>query len=470
MPRPLIALAIAVLMSAPAAGAQEVRIDHRSGVWTYRLASDATRADTLKGSETIRLNLRDSLRVRVVNTNSALYTCTLEQAEAKVPELEAFRGAVGTFGPYLVNIAGLGIANPFKIAWITASPQISGVAPSAAPAGTSDAAEEARHQAEASLAAVDGYLFGADGLHATRLSVLETLNAMRTAEGERIDTLAAGLTSLKCPAGCDAQTLASRAVELLNRAGTAQRNLQPYLDSLRFTNAEELNQSLMKLQADAEALTAAAFRTEQLVRIVADAKPEVPCGLVRVRRESGRALAIVVAPRGMAETDRVAMLPPRRLKAEAQPRLFPRPAVGVALLFAPRATYEVPGTRSKVGGGGVDIVSTSTQDSRFTYGLTVSMVLTDRVGPVQLPFTLGPELVANPSSDTRAIGLGVGGTILGGLKWGTGALWTRHKVLRGGQEFEDVLPAADHLRTRDTFGKARLYVSASLTGWPLIKL
>lgn len=466
LPTTIIALAIA----APAVAAQELRLDHKAGVWTYVSGGNSPNTQTVSGGETIRLDTHDLLRVRVVNSNNALYTCTLEQPEAKVPELEALRSALGTFGPYLTNVATLSLrdwlgANIKRDALIAPN----GILPAPPPPPPSEA-ERAREAARSALAEVDAFLFGPRGLNAARLSLLTALDGLRTAEGKGIQNLTDRLESDACAgADCGSQTLAQTMMDLLNRAATAHRNLRPHLPRLQGTDAATLNEVLGKLQGDTEALMATAYRTEYLIRLVANAQPEIDCGSVTVRRESGRSLSIAVAARALAETERVATLPARRLKVEAQPRLRPRPAIGVALVYAPKAQYQVPGTQSQVGGG-VQIASTSMQDARFTYGVTLSMILTDRVGPVQLPFTFGPEIVANPSSDTRAVGLGVGGTIFGGFKWGSGILWTRHRVLDDGQNYGDALPFADRLRTRETYGKGQIYVSASLTGWPLIKL
>lgn len=463
MLRTVVMLAVTSVLAAPGLGAQRVEVDQKTGTWSYLPARGGTPV-TLKGGETVRISPRDSLTVKVVNSNSALYACTLDQTESKVPDLEAFRAAVATFGPYLANVATLATATRVVGTTITGRTDAL-VGPRS---GGSDAAEEARREAVTALENMDKYLFGEHGLNATRLTVLEALNGMRTAEGAQIGALAASVQNSACPAaGCASQTLARDAVTRLNAAAEAQRNLQPYLGELAAAGAQ-LNASLGKLQSDAEALTAAAYRTEQLVRIVAEAKPEVDCGVARVRWDSGRSLAISVGQRGMAETDRVATLPARKLKVEAQPRLHFRPMAGLAFLYSPRASYPVPGTKTVTGGAFVD--SVSTQDSRFSIAVTLGVAVTDRVGPVQLPFSIGPEVVANPSTDTRAIGVGVGGTLIGAIKWDTGILWTRHKVLRNGQQFGDTLPAGDHLRTRDTFGRGRFYFGGSLTAWPLIKL
>lgn len=467
----LFATVTATMMAVPTLAGQQLQVDQKTGVWTYT-PSEGVKTHILTGGETIRMDAGDSLRVQVLASNSALYTCVLEQPEAKVPELEAFRSALGTFGPYLTNVATLSdlFSRSTRIQMVILPDGVS-ISPDSSPSpAVSSEAEAALDAAASALSDVDRFLFGENGLNATRLSVLASLEEMRSSEGQQIITLADALRTTACGgSSCESQTLARRLVELLDRAALAHRNLKQYLPQLGHTNATTLDQSLGKLQGDGEALLATAYRAEHLVRLVAEAKPEISCGAVGVRRGSGRSLSILVAPRGLAEMERVAMLPPRRLKVEAQPRLRPRPVIGVALVYAPEAQYDVPGTKSQVGGG-AQITSTSTQDSRFTYGVTLSLILTDRVGPVQLPFTFGPEIVANPSSDTRAIGLGAGGTIIGAFKWGSGILWTRHRVLRDGQQMGDVLPFADHLRTRETYGKGRLYVSASLTGWPLIKL
>ncbi|HEX8209079.1 MAG TPA: hypothetical protein VF584_02750 [Longimicrobium sp.] len=471
MLRTSITLAIAIFTATPALRAQQVQVDQKSGTWSY-LSANGGKPVALTGGETIRIDSRDSLQVKVVNSNSALYACTLDQAESKVPELEAFRAALTTFGPYLSNVLSLATvpqvsANVFgmtidrdKLNMIEDSMR--------GGSGRSDQAERARRAAEAALRAMDDYLFGPQGLNATRLAVFDALNGMRTAEGDRILGLATGVRTAACPAaGCGSQTLASRAVTLLSEAAEAHRNLRPYVETLPLTGPG-LNASLGKLQSDAEALTATAYRTEQLVRIVAEAKPEVECGAVRVRQNSGRSLSIAVGQRGMAETDRVATLPARKLKLEAQPRFRIRPTAGLAFLYVPRASYAVPGTKTFTGGPVID--SVSTQDSRFTFAVTLGVALTDRVGPVQLPFSIGPEVVANPSTDTRAIGVGLGGTVFSAIKFGAGVLWTRHKVLSQGQQFGQTLPAADHLRTRDTYGRGRFYFGGALTAWPLVKL
>jgi hypothetical protein len=75
-----------------------------------------------------------------------------------------------------------------------------------------------------------------------------------------------------------------------------------------------------------------------------------------------------------------------------------------------------------------------------------------------------PELTVNPSSDTRAVGVGFAFSFLRFVKIGGGYLWTRHTALDG-QDVDQVLASKDALRTREAYGDPRWYWSFTLVGW-----
>jgi hypothetical protein len=113
----------------------------------------------------------------------------------------------------------------------------------------------------------------------------------------------------------------------------------------------------------------------------------------------------------------------------------------------------------------VKVVESGTQDSRFTWGLTLGVTWRPVDGRDGSGFAWWlPELTVNPSSDLKAVGVGTA-VSYGILKLGAGALWTKHTSLDG-QSVDQLLPDASNLRTQDGYGPPRLYFCLSIFGWP----
>ena len=125
------------------------------------------------------------------------------------------------------------------------------------------------------------------------------------------------------------------------------------------------------------------------------------------------------------------------------PDWLARPALGLAMLHSEES--EFPKLATRAAGERFEVIGSDWQDSRFTYGLTLG--LTWRF--LDWRATDGaalwiPEFTINPTSDIRAVGVGIAFSWWKIVKVGTGLLWTKHKAFdrRAG----DFLDHAEDLR------------------------
>jgi hypothetical protein len=247
--------------------------------------------------------------------------------------------------------------------------------------------------------------------------------------------------------------------ETLPRLHDAKRTLDASKKDI-FTQAPAAADSIL---TNARGILGAAYEIQMLALIVMRAKSTIDCDPVQVSSSTGRDLKISVKPRDIPELKRVAATAPLEFKVTAMPRLRPSPSVGVSLLYAPDAEYDEFGTTPVT--GGARIVTTDTQDERVGYGLVLGLAWNDRVGPRQPRVRLWlPEITINPTEQLKMLGVG-GGVSLGILKVGTGFAWHRHDELVR-QEVDEVLTSADLLKTKETYGRPKWYLSISFMGWP----
>lgn len=449
--RAILALATLVTPAVAQSRQQAVEIRHegRKAVLVTRNGGAVLREDTLQNGGEVRLRSPRTAPIRVVGTNSALYTCSAVQTKAAVPEIEQTRGFLAAFGAYLPDM--------LKAVPYGALPRD---VPDAKRGRINAAADNVRiHLARFASAAAE--------LNQVRTHTLLTLEAMRTMQG--VETSAASLrkqvhNQLQCPAGtCSEFRFVDDMLGSLQSLVPATAALNAVIESNPGSATPQHRQiadAAAKVVENADKIVAAAYSTESLAATAMNAKSTIDCDTVRASTTEGRDVVITVAPRAMPETQRIANRAPLEFKAKVLPRLAVVPAVGLSLLYAPEASYPKFGTVPA--GDSAEIIESGTQNSRANYGLTLGAKFrgfSERSMSLYLP-----ELTINPSSDVRAIGLG-GAVSLGVLKLGAGRLWTKHTVLDE-QQVGNKLRHAAFFRTRETYGSPRTYFSFSIIGWP----
>lgn len=439
-------LALAAATIAISASAQTLEISHADGKAAIVLPNGNRVA--FDHQDEIRIDPNRVTAIRITNTNSALYTCQVDQEVVEVPEIAALREFLAQAGPLVPGVIGLGLDRRGRDLLRREIEK----------ADDLPSAEEVALRA--GVLRVDEAIYGPRGFMQTHLATIETLNKMRDPDAP-VRWLAGELRQeLPCADGdCNRLTFVGEIAGALEGIFNARR---------KFVDARGKNPELLaradSIITNANKLLASAHETEALAVRVAHAKPVIDCDPVQVSRSKGRQLTVAVATRSAPELARVAPRGPRTLKATAMPRLQPRPAVGLSLLYAPGAEYDKYTTVDEEGGG-ARIGTSGTEDDRIGYGLVLGLGWGDQVGPTQSPVRVWiPELTINPTDELKTIGLG-GGLSFGPVKIGGGWVWNRHTVLDR-QRVGDVLDDAAQLRTRETYGGAKPYISLSFVGWP----
>jgi hypothetical protein len=410
------------------------------------------------------------LAVFVVNTNSAFYDYSVTQEKVEAPELKELRTFTKALGPYLgelgIQIWGppqQKIAQAFKAPWEADVARIQSLLYVSLPATTTalEAALEDMRGIEASLSGLPAASdVGArlDVIDKSLVAVTDSLKSaiVRTAPGTPV-------TAALCDGLIDGRAFtldAARgdyALLTIPCLNAAYQSLAAHLKTLAAVPAEA-----KKTQDAYPRVMKAAYDVEGLGATVLQASLWKRLKVIKVTMTAGRAVTLKVTPAAAEEIGRVAAQGPKEFKFGARPDWLIRPSVALAFLAAPKAAY--PTFSTKAAGDSVEIVQSGSQDSRFTYGLSLGFTwrgLDGRDGNGLAVWL--PELTVNPSSDVKAVGAGMAAS-WGIFKIGTGALWTKHTSLDG-QAVGQILAAAGDLRTKEAYGKPRFYLGLSIFGW-----
>jgi hypothetical protein len=433
--------------------------------------------NAIRNGDERRVHISVPVVVKVINTNTALYTfqTTGEKIEAK--EIADLRGFLKALGPYLVE--GAAQSEPRKR--VPGAVSLDGRGKKY----KDPTLEKKLTEIRGSLLAIDEALFGPKGILDTELRVFETLGKMRQClEGTLassnmtlVDELTVGIEgrlgekqsvqdtcgeSLTRYSHLTALDTIRKALAVLISAVTQADNLSQ--NDVLTDPDEELLLEARKAMGDAESLRSAALRIESLAQRTLEARSVWCSEEYPVSASKGVTLTILVSGAKEADLAPLADRPDFQLQVSLVPDWLARPALGLAFLYSPDSTFPKFGTSKD--GEKFKIVRPDAQDSRFTYGLTLGLTWRGLDWRQKYGAALWiPELTVNPSSDVRAVGVGVAFSWWKILKVGVGWLWTKHKVLDGLAE-TDRLDAAEDLRLRDSYPDGRWYLSISLIGWP----
>jgi hypothetical protein len=471
----------------------QTRLEYDHAAGTMRMITTrGSGVDTtvVRNGAHLTLNAPATVPVLVTNTNTALYRLSTKGQAVPAPELEPLRTFLATLRPYLPEVALLaaGPADRLSTRGLSSSLEYSILPPSIPPSATSRVrtAWLAGRRTELAVAQVDEAIFGASGMHQALTNTLLALQGMRV-DGD----VAAHAATLRRDLGLsgnacedpDARaeylpgtlTLIRVLDELLAARHELLRAIAVSGGELRtFPDFPGLADSLARITTasqgaatDYEKLVTVAYRVQALALEAAYACPSWSGDALRVTSAGGVTLTLTVEPRTEAELARVATQRGSTFQATVMPAWRMRPGLGASLLVAPEASYSKFATRTPETGSGTEIFQSGTQDSRFTWGITLGMAwraLSRGEGDRPDVALWLPEITVNPAADTRALGLGAA-VSWRFLKLGTGLLWTRHSELEG-QSVGESLPNKDFLRTRDTYASPKVYLSLSIFDWP----
>ncbi len=443
---------------------------------------------------TWRVRRQATVRLQVVNTNTALYRITTEDNPAPAPPTaQPIRQFLPMMKSYLPELAfvvprGRGPAGARRASTL----------PESVPEGVSlaSAAVAARALAtgqavESDLLRLDQLSHGPRGVDAVLGLTLRTLDRMRIGDVEAqaramADTLEVPDQSCQESApGAKARGVASGALTISSDVLATLNTLQPEAAELRAALSDtllmdisivELRSGLQRVEAradtalrDSDAMLTGVYRVEHTANQVLGACSHWESPPVRVSPSAGRVVTVRVQPLSDPEIQRVAgdrsysfsvtlLPPPARLNA----------TLALSALYASRAIYHTYGVRATGGSGSPnEVYESSTVDDRFSYGVTLGITWypwLDWRGTHNVALWLPEVTVAEAGSGPRAFALGAA-LSLWSVKVGFGAVMVRHAVLDG-LAIGDHVPNDKFLRTRDTYGHAVRYFSISIFNLP----
>ena len=477
------------LLGMPSRGQSQavLEIDHsKPSVARLRLNGSDSGAQIQNGATLLRKKWSDSLRVRVVNGNTAAFSYRVETKAAAppVPVSGPLAEFLGRLRPLLpeVALAVAGAAVPGRPRGTEAT-VLHSMLPSQAPAESSDRlrnALTAGQKAEQALAVLDERVHGSKGLQQSAATVLATLQRMRNgADVEQLSRELSDSLSLT-KKGCEAagateglplvsELVASTQAVLRTRralttaaaiAGAELNTLEPQRvlrDSLN-----RIGVLADSASAGSAELLASAYAFERFAMTVARACASVDVPAVRLD-SARRKIQLRMELRSDPALARTANRDTATFTVTFVDAPLKVLSFGATLLVAPGATYSGIGTRAVA--GGVELFESSVRDARFNWGLTfgVGWRASTRLTAQGVRIWL-PELTIPPSTVVGSLGLGTAVSV-GLVKIGAGALWVRHEALLG-QTFGQILPTANHVRKGETYGRPSLYFSVSVFDVP----
>jgi hypothetical protein len=465
-----------------------IQVDQRNGTIRVDSSGDQHLVSSVDG-HSIRLRGAGDVKIRVVNTNTALYTISTDETTAVPASFEPLRQFLTPIKAYMPELAVVVQAGSRSRGGAARS-----MLPAAAPRGATSAASEAARDAltnaktvESDLVKIDNETVGSNGLYARFELALYALEKMKdggveAAANEFADSL--GVSQQSCPK--DTEKMAStnsvedastRPAELIQSYRELRSHAAPFETSLRDTSfvgdaqlsglRAELSQLGFRADsalAHAQSTIADAYRVRELANVVLHACSHWESRPIKVSSAGGRVINLHITPRPDAELARVAE---RRSDSQTITILPPLSRLGatfgLSALYAAAARFHTYGVRATGGPGSANEVYEATSvDDRFLYGLSLGLSYNlrpdwrDRVGPVLWL----PVVTVAEAGNQRAIGLGAA-VSLWRFKLGAGALAVRHQELDGLTVHQPVTNAS-YLTTRDTYGHPIFYVAFSI--------
>ncbi len=415
-----------------------IALDHETGEWIIgrKLKSSAPECEAVSGDKAVVAPAGEEFKIVVFNTNGGLFSCSLKAESIPVEEVAALRTFLTGLGPYFLELKSLG-------------------APIAIPSTEDDRARNM-------VIDVRSLMTGPGGIIPTYYALTEMAKDLgpfphagardpATFLSEPVGRGAAGnalVMSQIFVGGAGKRVLQARQGLAVKLRELASR--WPELVSSGHV-LQATTEAVEKTLAEGPNLLAFARRTEELGKAILDTDSQWESEPMKLKWDQGKKVTLTIARRDLPELTAVPSdLKPREAQVAAMPDWLARPGVGLALLHSPDSTFP----KYTVTGAGADatVTESGTQDSRLTYGLTLG--LTWRGGDWRSRSGWAvwmPEISINPSSDVKAVGLGVA-VSWRVIKIGVGTLWTKHQRLDG-------------TKVVDTYHGNKPYVSISIIGW-----
>jgi len=444
-----------------------VEFDHTAG--TARLiVRNGSRADTtpLSASPTVRLSRSVPVHIVVVNTNTALYRYARQTEKVTLPEVESVRSFMARMRPYLPELRRAAIS-----ALGTRGPADEGTT-AAALAATRELLTRNLRSGEQSLLKLDDVMHGSNGLRENETSVLFALEQMRRGvppeqASERLRTALALGGPCQSPDSLP-EPMTDRLFSAVGDLLDAGANLQLALGGLQFggdptwvqlrDSAQLMSNRVQNAMSDIDGLTSSVYYMDRLIRIVAAGCSHWSAGTAAGTMTTGQTVTLSIEARSEPEIARVADPEVRTFTVAVEPRMLFHPGLGLNVVAIPRGRFPTYATRPTT--GGVELYQAGERDARYAYGASLGFTW----GALDRSETSGravwlPEILVSFGA-VRGFGVGAGFS-WSFLKLSGGAMWVQHEQLAGARP-GDVLPDETYFRSRQSFGRPKLYISLSL--------
>ncbi|MFN2571159.1 MAG: hypothetical protein ABR537_06030 [Gemmatimonadales bacterium] len=441
-----------------------VEFDHKAG--TARLiVRSGSRADTtpLGPSPTVRLPRSVPVHIVIVNTNTALYRYAKQTEKSTLPEVESVRAFMGRMRPYLPElrraaISALGTRGPGDAS-----------ANAAALAAARDLLARNLRSSEQSLLKLDDVAHGPNGLRDNQTAVVFALEQMRRgvppeSASERLRSALALGGPCQSPDSLP-EPMADRLFAAVSDLLDAEENLQLALGGFQFgadpawvqlrDSVRLMSDRVQTAMSDVDDLFSSVYYMDRLIRIVAAGCSHWSAGTAAGTMTTGQTVTLSMEARSEPEIARVADPDVRTFTVSVAPRGLLHPGLGFNVIGIPRGRFSSYSTRPVT--GGVEVYQSGERDARYGYGASLGFTW----GALDRSETSGravwlPEILLSFGA-VRGFGVGAGFS-WSFLKLSGGAMWVQHNALVGARA-GDILPDDTYLRSRESFGPPRLYIS-----------
>jgi hypothetical protein len=442
-----------------------VEFDHRAG--TARLiVRDGVHADTtpLGPSPTVRLPRSVPVQIVIVNTNTALYRYARQTEQVSLPEVESVRSFMGRMRPYLPELR-------HAASTLTRGPS-DDAGNAAALAAVRELLERNLRNSEASLLKLDAVTHGPTGLRANQTAVVFALEQMRRgvppeSASERLRSSLALGRPCQRPDSL-AEPMTDRLFAAVSDLTEAADNVELALSGPQFggdptwvqlhASVRQMADRIESAMSDVDELFSSVYYMDRIIRIVAAGCSRWSAGTAAGTATTGKTVTVSIEARSEPEIARVADPDVRTFTVTVEPRSLLHPGLGLNVIGIPRGRFPTYAARPAT--GGVEIYQSGERDRRYAYGASLGFTW----GALDRSETSGravwlPELVVSLGA-VRGFGVGAG-VSWSFLKLSGGAMWVQHDELAGARA-GDILPDETYLRTRETFGPPKLYLSISI--------
>jgi hypothetical protein len=486
--------AISLGIAAPIARAQViVQVDQKGGPVRLADVPGGGRLADVIDDGTLRFRHSATVRLQVVNTNTALYQYTTEDvATSGAQALEPIGKFLSSMKSYLPELALVAPVRRGRGPNEARRSMLPAAAPLAANRMAATAAEVALDNArvvEKELQQLDDLLRGPRGVDGVYQLSLRTLDKMRRAGVEAQANAMADSLGVPAQSCSESGSQAPRErgsntapLTLASDLLTALDGMRPDVGTLAASLSDTVfarDQTFSSFRApladvraradsmlrDSDPLVSAAYRVEATATAVLTACSHWESPPLIISTGTGRSVTVRIEPKSDPDLQRVAANKPTAITVKLLPPLTRLDAkLGVSALYAPRAHFKTYGTRSTGGSGSpTEIYEAGDTDQRFSYGLTLGLTVhpwLDWRQATNIALWL-PEVTVGETDAQHVFGLGIAFSY-SIVKVGFGGLLAKHETLVAGDTVGRRIANAQFLNKTNTYGHPVPYFSISV--------